>query len=111
MSTGLFWTPDVPNLNGWKDRHIQAMRTPVGNERPIVRMLEGFMSYADVYQARYEQTLSEDGVLGEAWRQTGKALIDLLNGECGRLDCGTVDALIRNTFTAQGFNTEGEFPS
>lgn len=109
--TNLLWTPDVPNNGGWKTRHLAAINAPQGSETPIVTLLSGWLQYAKVYKQRYESTIGEDYVLGPAWQDTGKALLIMLNGECGRLDCGTLDSLIRMTFTANGYDEEGEVQS
>jgi hypothetical protein len=92
-----------PNTGGWRDRHIQAVNAPRGPERAIVAGLRAWCDYAVLHATRYESEIGDDGVLGPAWEQWGRALRTLLNGETGRLDCGTLDAIILDNLITQGF--------
>lgn len=92
----------MPNDTGWQDRHVDALRAPRGFERPIVDGIEAWARYADTHRTRYESSIGEDNVLGGAWLDWGRALRMLLNGETGRLDCGTLDAFILDTLAAEG---------
>lgn len=97
MASRLFRKPDVAgNIGGWQERHMSAVLTGRGFERPIVRMIEHWLRYADLHQQRYESKIGDDGVLGQHWEQIGVGLLGLLNGETGNLDCGTLDGLIRD---------------
>ena len=62
--------------------------------------------YADYHQRRYESRIGDDGVLGDPWADILKSARVLLNGECGRLDCGTVDGLICEMLEAEGFDVD-----
>jgi len=86
----------------WQERHAMAMRMPRAQERPIVAMLKGWLAYAQDHRARFDSPIGEDGVLGPEWEAIGDALRGLLNGDCGRLDCGTLDGLILNTMRENG---------
>jgi hypothetical protein len=92
--------------NSWGGRHVQAWRVALDSERhglrptstaavAVVRGVEALALYADAHAERFDSDISEDHVLGPAWRAWGDALLTLLNGETGALDCGTVDGLIR----------------
>ena len=48
--------------------------------------------------------IGEDGVLGEYWAEWGKALRGLLNGDCGRLDCGSLDTVLVDNLLEQKFS-------
>jgi len=74
-------------------------------------MLRGWLTYADRHQARYHSGIGADGVLGDEWAALGHAILGLLNGETGRLDCGTLDALIRGTLVAEGFGSDSAVPA
>ncbi len=96
--------------NKWGQRHakVWARGREMGfsvMERgtPIVMMIEAWARYADQHAGRYESGIGDDGFLGPEWEQIGKSILALLNGECGDLDCGTVDALIRDMLKAEGF--------
>jgi hypothetical protein len=43
------------------------------------------------YEGCYESLPSDDGVLGSAYISLLHSLRTLLNGETGRIDCGTID--------------------
>ena len=88
----------------WKDRHRTAMADPQGPEIPIVALLGAWETYGRQHELRFESSIGDDSVLGPAWEQIGESLLTLLNGECGRLDCGTLDEMIRGTLHAEGFD-------
>ena len=107
----------MPNTNGWADRHDAAWglqgpdchaRKSEGNapflmEQAITAMAKGWALYAETHALRFGDKISEDYVLGPEWLQAGKAIRALLNGETGRLDCGTVDSFILDAIHAAGF--------
>jgi hypothetical protein len=98
-----FTTPDT---TGWQARHNAALTTPQPTEAGIVRLLHGWADYADIHKRRYESGIGDDGVLGPAWAAIGANVRTLLNGETGRLDCGTLDSFICSTLTAEGFDPD-----
>lgn len=105
--------PKHESTLGYWQRHEDAMTRPQGIERPIARMLQAWLIYADAYLERYHATsggeqsgISDDGVLGLEWARIGAALRGLLNGNCGRIDCGAVDAVICDTLKDEGFDPD-----
>jgi hypothetical protein len=112
------YTPKSPDTTGWKLRHLQAMAEPFGTmqgnqragvnglERALVIMLRGWLEYAESYKARFESEIGDDYVLGNEWFAIGVAMLSLLNGDLGRLDGGTLDAIIRDNLTEQGFDCD-----
>lgn len=83
--------------------HTEAMRQPLpGFEHAVVLMFRGLTEYADAHAKRYGGRVADDHVLGESWHWLGEALIGLLNGETGRLDCGTLDGQIRDLIDRGG---------
>jgi predicted RNA methylase len=77
--------------------HAAAIANPAaGFERPVVAMVKALAEYADAHRQRYGDPIRQDYILGEYWHMLGEALIGLLNGETGRLDCGTLDRTIRD---------------
>ena len=82
---------------------------------PIATMIQEWRRYPYAYRAELfgpdpegeSFKLADDYVLGTAWADVGKAMLALLNGPTGKLDCGTVDGFIRDAFTAEGFDDEG----
>ena len=94
---------NYPNTSGWQDRHDAAiMASTDGHEAGMVKMLKGWQQYATAHHSRFGSAIGEDYVLGPQWQAIGEGLIGLLNGETGRLDCGTLDAFIRDTMEANG---------
>lgn len=96
----------INQMDAWKIRHNDAMAYPDRMERPIVHMLQALESYANWHKDRYESKLGADYVLGPAWLDMAKGLRTLLNGDCGRLDCGTLDSMIIDMVKDAGFDTE-----
>src|SRR5208283_6086371 len=101
----LYAKPNVQgNMGGWQERHMEAVKHPRSFEQPMVHAIEAWLQYADEHQTRYESLIGDDGVLGDYWESMGDALRGLLNGECGRLDCGTLDSLILDAMREAGIN-------
>ena len=95
----------------WAERHNAAfVGANFGYNRGfsahICNMLLGWARYAEAHKDRYESPIGEDYFIGKAWADQGRALRTLLNGETGRLDCGTLDAFILNTAADHGVNLE-----
>lgn len=90
----------------WGERHVRAMINPIGLECGIVHMISSAASYADEHKEEYKSRIGADGVLGPEWEQIIRSTIALLNGNCGRLDCGALDALLRDMLTLEGFDAE-----
>ena len=96
-----------PNSNGWEDRHNAEFahpRTPTGG--PVVHLIKGWVLYAESHKKRFDSLIGDDGVLGPAWETIGDELRTILNGECGPLDCGTVDGGILATMVKNGTNID-----
>ena len=95
------------NMGDWQGRHNAAMDAPrAGFESAVVTMLRGWLEYAQTHQERYESPIGEDGVIGVAWAETGKAIHSLLDGETGRMDRGTLSTLIHGTMRDNGIDEE-----
>src|SRR5688572_10017184 len=83
--------------------HASAAREPrAGAESAIVSLVAALEEYAVNHRGRYESAIGDDGVLGQYWEDIARGVLGLLNGECGRLDCGSVDSHIRNMAAAHG---------
>jgi len=92
----------------WQARHLAAVRRPQGFEAGIVYLVNGLAAYLDAYTGYpMEDTLSDNGVFGDAWFKALKATRALLNGETGRLDAGTLDAILCDLGRLAGFE-EGD---
>jgi len=83
--------------NAWGANHVRTWeaRGQLSHGQAIATMVHGLAVYADAYRRRFDSDISEDGVLGPAWREIGDGILALLNGELDGLDGGTVDGLIR----------------
>jgi hypothetical protein len=95
----------LPKQN-WVMAHNEAVDWPKGFETPIVKMLHYWEMYASKHQTRFESLIGEDYVLGPEWVNIGTAIRGLLNGETGRLDCGTLDGFILETMRENGIETD-----
>lgn len=96
----------IQSSQDWAVRHNEAIDRPRGFEVPVVRMLHFWEMYAVEHAKRWESSIGEDYVLGPEWRDIGLAIRGLLNGETGRLDCGTLDGFILNTLKENDIETE-----
>jgi hypothetical protein len=100
--------PEYETVPGYWQRHEAAIlghgtSREAPHERAVMLMLRGWLAYADAHRVQFESGIGEDYVLGPEWERIGAGLLDLLNGPCGRLDCGTVDGLIRDALMAENF--------
>ncbi len=96
----------MPNDTGWQTRHIGALKCPARAESAIIGMIEAWARYADQHRALYGAKLADDSYLGPIWNDLGRSIHGLLNGETGRLDCGTLSSFIHSTRTCEGFSDE-----
>lgn len=110
----LDYLPDHPDTGGWKARHHRAIFRALQYDthkgpfydKPgmaLARSIQAWLEYAQSHKDHYGSTIGEDYVLGPAWYQWGEALRTLLNGETGELDCGTLDSIIFDNLTEQGW--------
>lgn len=90
----------------WKRRHHLALQSTDPHVMALLPMIKGLAEYADAHRQRYDSPIGESGVLREAWAAIAQGLIELLNGETGALDCGTVDHTIREIARAAGVTLE-----
>ncbi len=96
--------------NDWGRRHVAAWEDIPGPVDPGVRAREralrlaivGWAMIAETHMMMYGSPMGDDGFLGPAWVQMGEGLRAQLNGQCGRFDCGTLDALILDISHAVG---------
>lgn len=96
LTRALIPMPAPTGPHKWRLEHQEAVRLPKrGFEGAIVDTLKSLAEYADAHRDRYESEVGEDGVLGDHFEEIARGLIGLLNGETGRLDCGTLDRAIR----------------
>jgi len=96
----------------WQDRHDNAWSatritsSPVGvslsHEGSVVALVKAWENYALAHEQALGSTIGEDQILGAAWGDIGHAIRTLLNGETGRLDCGTVDSRLCKKLEAEG---------
>ena len=99
--------------SGWDTRHNTALGYGLGwspmailttHETTTVQMLSAWAGYARAHRERFESLIGEDYVLGPHWAEVGLGVRGLLNGETGRLDCGTLDAFILDTLSENGID-------
>jgi hypothetical protein len=96
-----------PANGHWARQHDKAWAVPMHDqEGAIVHLVTALADYADYHQERFESTVGDDGFLGPAWLGILKGTRTLLNGETGRLDCGTVDSMLVRMAQAAGYEEE-----
>jgi len=92
-------------MQGNMDRakwHKQALWYPKKFEIIVVNGIAAWALCADLHADAYAAPIGEDGVIGEHWRDWAIALLGLLNGQTGNLDCGTLARFIRTTARENG---------
>lgn len=92
--------------NQWGKRHANAFCLPKAGEWGIVSFFWALADYADDYQDRFDGPVGNDGVLGESWLKIMREVRNLLNGDLGRLDGGTLDSLLFAMGREAGFTEE-----
>jgi hypothetical protein len=105
MSRSMLLIPDPPP-GSHEAQHNRAVIVPQGFESPVVAMFGALEHYARTHGTRFESPISEDGYLGPVWFTMARGLLDLLNGETGRLDCGTIDRAVRKLAAEHGYSEE-----
>ena len=102
----------APNIGDWRGKHKSALTlrnaTAKSPERGILYLFKGWLLYADYHRERYGEGIGEDYFLGPEWVKICLAIRLLLNGELGLLDGGTLDSVILDTLSAEGFDENGE---
>jgi hypothetical protein len=99
---------DNKSGNGqWGYRHWLAFNNPRrSTEVSIVNLMKATALHADNHREAYGSGIGEDGVLGDHWADIVRGIRGLLNGDCGRLDCGTLDGTLCDMLAAEGFDRE-----
>jgi hypothetical protein len=75
----------------------------IAEEHPETLLVEGLC----VYVARYRRAhgrLADDGVLGAAWLKAWRGVRQLLNGDIGSFDGGTLDHALMSALRSAGFS-------
>lgn len=98
------YLPPSPDTGGWKVRHLDAMSRPRPSESWLVDMLRGWLGTAKNHRDIYGSGIGQDGYAADRWAEIGCAIHDLLNMDCGRLDCGTLSDIIIDTLEAEGYD-------
>ena len=79
----------------WAALHLDAWRNPQGFELPLWHLIRGLAQYGVRMQEQCGTKAGDDTVLGPAFKDIAEAILTLLNGNIGRFDGGTLDALVR----------------
>jgi hypothetical protein len=90
---------NIRNRMSWEERHIQSTHW-----HPVARLLDAWVDYAVGHERRYHSKLAEDYILGKEWKTIGLALIDLLNGDLGDMDAGSLWSTIAHNLKEAGFH-------
>ena len=98
--------PETTITNNWATRHNKAVSHPTKAEQGIIDACYALEAMADAHAERYAAVIAEDGVLGDCWLKILHGVRGMLNGETGRLDCGTVDGWLVRLALGHGFTDE-----
>ena len=86
----------------WLQSDLEASTPVEQREIALRKLIVSWTQLGETHAALYGSPIGADGVLGAAFEQIGRGILDMLNGECGRFDCGTLDRLIRDIARACG---------
>lgn len=75
-------------------------------EQAVAAACHALKVYANSHKLRFDSKLADDYVLGPAWLAMLQGVRTLLDGETGRLDCGTVDGYLVKLAEDNGFKQE-----
>lgn len=95
--------PGEENIGGWRERHASAIATPRYPEAAVIHLFSALDEYACAHNRRWDSLIGQDFVLGPVWETMVTNLKELLNGETGRLNCGTVESAIRQLMLDHGY--------
>jgi len=108
-------SPRHPDTNGWHERHRRAWLAParVGGSHRVANMeratrdlLLSLATYADDWREHHARGIGEDGYAAAYWLDLARAARKLLSADIGRLDGGTLDALLFEMGELAGFTRE-----
>ena len=94
---------DYVNINDRREVHRKTILQTGGLHNSFAPMFRAWCRYAIDHEIRYGSGIGEDYITGRAWRDIGLALRRLLDGPIGELDYATLDTIICNNLTAQGY--------
>lgn len=87
----------------WAVRHnLEVQR----NLNPVVLAFNALQAMAESHEARFETPIGDDYILGDHWKDMAIGLRGMLNGDCGDLDCGTMDEAILKLAESHGMDLE-----
>ena len=93
----------MPDTGGWKSRHSHIMTL---GAHPMASAIRSWVKYAQNHAREFDSDIGHDYVLGPAWARWGAALRELLNGDLGRMDAGTLDHIIYTNLKNQGYDPD-----
>jgi len=82
-----------PKPVDWKQLHykVRAGSLPRSlHEKALCEMIDGLIRYRAAHEKACDARIADDGVLGDYYRDILVGVVGLLDGEAGRLDCGTL---------------------
>jgi hypothetical protein len=88
--------PDMPidTLQAWENRHNQAVTCPTPGEAVIIAMIQAVALYIRQQEEGTDDLPWYDYVLSVGVGEMIGGIRTLLNGDLGRLDGGTLDAVL-----------------
>jgi hypothetical protein len=91
----------------WASLHLSAWYHGSDRETAIRHLIQGFGALNDTSISDGGCRLGDDGYFCDHARDVIQALRAMLNLDCGRFDCGTLDGLLLDLASAAGLEIEG----
>ena len=100
----------IEGQNDWGARHLLAWGIPdpsKGHEASVVNLIKAWSAIGDTVRAD-GRGVKDCYVLRPIYLGMARDIVRLLNFDCGRLDCGTVDRTVRAIVEHEGLNPDLE---
>lgn len=90
----------------WMRRHVRAWDASQGPGGAITGMIMTWADYADAHHEHFGTSIGDDGYLGPLWLSIGGTINNMLSGEIGQLDGGSLHDLLRIVADHEGLNLD-----
>lgn len=80
-----------------------AMSHAVRLGHPLLVMADALVQLAHVHVDKFDSPIAEDYVLGPEWLKAVEAVGQMLNGDYGPIDAGTVSSILQEARGIAGF--------
>lgn len=80
------------------------MKKAVATNHPLLAAMDSMLRAATIHKRKYDSAISSDYVLGDHWLKAAVGIRELLNGDFGPLDNGTVESVFWSAMAEAGYS-------